>query len=639
MKTTKYYIVVLLVCLLSQLRTYAQYHGGDSDGASHDMLTNTACSALPSSFFPYMGGDADGAAVYNLSATVCATPGSFFPYMGGVADGAAVNELSATACGIPPSFFAYMGGTADGAAVEEMSAVACGFPPQFYTYFGGDGATMDVTAICPVTPPVANFSGLPVAICVGSSVNFTDLSTNIPAAWSWSFTGGSPTTSTVQNPVIVYNTPGVYAVSLTATNYNGSDTKTVTAYITVTAIPTVDSTTPAARCDSGTVTLGATASAGTLKWYSLPSGGTLLGSGTSFVTPVISGTTNYYVEAAAGNCTSPRTMVVATVNITPTVTATVDGSRCDAGSVNLSATISAGGAFANSYNWYDVPTGGVAIAHSNSFNTPVISVTTPYYIEAVNGSCISPRTMVTATVNTTPSVSSTVPASRCNTGIVTLGATASAGTLSWFSGPSLGTATGTGTSFTTPTISATTTYYVEASNNGCISPRIAVVATVDNPGAPTGTSNQSFCAGETVSMLVISGTNVVWYDAATNGNVVSGSTPLVSGTTYFASQNPTGCESETRLSVTATNGTCLGTDEFEINEFTVYPNPVTDVLNISSTTNITRVEISTILGQVLLARSVADRTTEVDMSRYASGTYLIRISGDDGFKIVKVIKR
>ncbi|HRG59548.1 MAG TPA: PKD domain-containing protein, partial [Bacteroidia bacterium] len=83
--------------------------------------------------------------------------------------------------------------------------------------------------------PVANFTANTFTINAGQSVNFTDLSTNTPTSWSWVFTGGTPASSTVQNPTnIVYNTPGCYQVTLTATNSAGSNTSTQTCYINVT---------------------------------------------------------------------------------------------------------------------------------------------------------------------------------------------------------------------------------------------------------------------------------------------------------------------------------------------------------------------------------------------------------------------
>jgi PKD repeat protein len=92
-----------------------------------------------------------------------------------------------------------------------------------------------------VIAPVANFSGSPTTLYAGNTVVFTDLSTNTPTSWSWAFTGGTPTTSTTQNPSIVYNTAGSYGVTLTATNSAGSDPETKPNYITVNATPLLDS--------------------------------------------------------------------------------------------------------------------------------------------------------------------------------------------------------------------------------------------------------------------------------------------------------------------------------------------------------------------------------------------------------------
>lgn len=82
--------------------------------------------------------------------------------------------------------------------------------------------------------PVADFNASKTVINAGGSVNFTDLTTNNPKYWVWTFQGGNPGSSTTQNPWnIKYNTPGVYTVTLVATNDYGSDTKTKTGYITV----------------------------------------------------------------------------------------------------------------------------------------------------------------------------------------------------------------------------------------------------------------------------------------------------------------------------------------------------------------------------------------------------------------------
>jgi PKD repeat protein len=70
--------------------------------------------------------------------------------------------------------------------------------------------------------PTPNFDVNNTTVLLGGEVSFTDLSTNFPTSWSWTFTGGDPATSTQRNPVVRYNSPGTYAVTLVATNTLGS---------------------------------------------------------------------------------------------------------------------------------------------------------------------------------------------------------------------------------------------------------------------------------------------------------------------------------------------------------------------------------------------------------------------------------
>ncbi|MEP7169384.1 MAG: PKD domain-containing protein [Bacteroidota bacterium] len=86
-------------------------------------------------------------------------------------------------------------------------------------------------------PPVANFSGNVTAGCPNQQVNFTDASANLPDSWSWTFPGGNPSTSVLQNPSVVYSTAGTYDVSLTATSTRGSNSITKTGYILINPLP------------------------------------------------------------------------------------------------------------------------------------------------------------------------------------------------------------------------------------------------------------------------------------------------------------------------------------------------------------------------------------------------------------------
>jgi len=84
-------------------------------------------------------------------------------------------------------------------------------------------------------PPVADFTASATAIYEGQNITFTDLSTNSPDTWAWTFAGGTPGSSSQQNPTITYNTAGTYTVTLIASNAYGSDTETKVDYITVSA--------------------------------------------------------------------------------------------------------------------------------------------------------------------------------------------------------------------------------------------------------------------------------------------------------------------------------------------------------------------------------------------------------------------
>jgi len=103
---------------------------------------------------------------------------------------------------------------------------------------GNDSETKSsyITVNSSVQIPVADFSANQTNINTGQAVTFTDLSFNSPTNWSWSFSGGSPSSSTSQNPTVTYNSPGTYNVTLTASNSAGNNSQTKTGYIIVNAV-------------------------------------------------------------------------------------------------------------------------------------------------------------------------------------------------------------------------------------------------------------------------------------------------------------------------------------------------------------------------------------------------------------------
>jgi PKD repeat protein len=79
----------------------------------------------------------------------------------------------------------------------------------------------------------ADFTVNKTSICVGELLQFTDGTYNVATGWSWTFQNGTPATSTAQNPQVSYDTPGIYTVTLTATDGTTTQTETKTQYIHV----------------------------------------------------------------------------------------------------------------------------------------------------------------------------------------------------------------------------------------------------------------------------------------------------------------------------------------------------------------------------------------------------------------------
>lgn len=96
-------------------------------------------------------------------------------------------------------------------------------------------AAMNCAATFSATAPLANFYGFPLYTCPGTNVNMYDSSLYAPTSWNWTFQGGTPSTSTLANPVVHWNSPGTYSVSLTVSNASGTNTATKVSYVNVAA--------------------------------------------------------------------------------------------------------------------------------------------------------------------------------------------------------------------------------------------------------------------------------------------------------------------------------------------------------------------------------------------------------------------
>jgi hypothetical protein len=184
----------------------------------------------------------------------------------------------------------------------------------------------------------------------------------------------------------------------------------------------------------------------------------------------------------------------------------------------------------------------------------------------------------------------------------------------------------------------TTTYTFTPAAGQCATATEMTIGVGQEVPAPTGSATQTFCDGETVGNIIVEGNSVVWYDAPTLGNIVPNTTVLVSGATYYATQSIASCQSNSRLAVTVSNGTCLAMDMFEKEKVKLYPNPIKNTLNISNNEVFTKVIIYNAIGQEVIAKNINAKECSIDTSTLAAGSYMVKIIANNASKTIKVIK-
>ena len=271
-------------------------------------------------------------------------------------------------------------------------------------------------------------------------------------------------------------------------------------------------------------------------------------------------------------------------------------------------------------------TNGISGTWSPALNN---AATSEYTFIPSLGECATAAT-ITITVNTTAAPTASAQ-SFCNSGTVA-GLTATGTGLQWYSA-----ATG-GTALATTTALATGDYFVSQTLNACEGPRASVAVTLNTTAAPTGAATQSLSSSLTISSIVVTGTNVVWY--ATSENAAAGLEPLpnttpLTNTTYYATQTVGGCTSLTSLAVTIT--TTLANQDFELDSIKIFPNPSTGnfvTITFSINEDID-VEVFDILGKHILTQKVISNI--LDVSDLHSGMYLLKISQKERTTIKKLV--
>lgn len=440
--------------------------------------------------------------------------------------------------------------------------------------------------------PVAAFTGSPTHVCQGGTVTFTDQSTNTPTSWSWSFPGGTPATSTAQNPTVTYSTAGTYNVSLTATNSVGSNTKTQTNYITVTAPPTGSATATNVSCpggNNGTVTL--TTTGGTSPYtYHWSNNAT-----TQNLTGVAAG--NYTVTITDNNgCTSTASKAVTQPLI---ITLSVIGTNATCGRSNGAATANAtGGTPPFTYVWSNTQTGQTI--SGLAAGTYTVTATD------ANG-CLKVGT-TTVTSSAALTLSSSVTNTTCGLNNGSIAITPNGGatpyTYAWSNGQTAATATNLASGGYTVTVN---------DNGGCSATTSASVGTSTAISA-TATATQANC-GQSNGTATVTPTGGSGYTYHWNNNQTTATATGLAAGNYTVTVTATGgCTTTATASVSNVGGP------------TVTINNVTNVLCNGGTGGAITINVSG--GNGTYTYSWSNSATSQNINNLAAGSYSVSVTSN-----------
>jgi gliding motility-associated-like protein len=456
-----------------------------------------------------------------------------------------------------------------------------------------------------VPAPVANFTVTPNPACQGDVVAFaaepqTSMGININQ-WQWTFQDG--TTATGLNTTKTYTSAGTFNEKLHIVTPDGC-VGDMEKLVTVNPRPTITLTPDSVAVCSGvthTFIINSPVAGVNYNWYTTPTGGAIIFTGTSFTTPSITSTQVYYIEAVStsGSCVSlVRKKVTATLlNLLPQPVVSVQSAT------PTSVT----------FTWPAVP-GASSYEVSTNGGTSFGPINAPPTSHTVATTSLQSVSVIIKAVGTNPCQNSiSVPVSGCSDASVNAtpdslaicpGGTATfnvsspvAGvTYSWYTTATGGTAIATGNSFTTPAISATTNYYIGASNTatGCagttrkrvvvsiLGPLTPTVVTVDSSGADFVQFRWTAVSGAASYQVSLDGgTTWITPSSGATGLVhrVSGLTPAQEITILVRAIGVNSCQTSTSLPV---KGRATNDAIYIPNSFSPNSDGTNDVLKVFS---------------------------------------------------------
>ncbi len=273
--------------------------------------------------------------------------------------------------------------------------------------------------------------------CVGGVATFNAAATgttNIIYQWQFSVDGVAPFTdinngggySGATTTTLTVNTAGNFGVGRYRCKINGDFAATVFTFdegLFITPTPTAPTTTGSSSCVAAALTLNASGgSNGQYRWYTVATGGTAIPGelNSSYITPVITTTTSYFVAINNGSCESLRTPVVATINIPPAIPSLTSSISAVGNAITICSTtlltLTAPSGF-SSYSWSTgATTQQISVSTSGNYSVTVTDA----------GGCVSPSsvslvvTVIPAPCNNQPPIITSATSSTVIGGLATI---------------------------------------------------------------------------------------------------------------------------------------------------------------------------------------------------------------------------
>ncbi|MBC7695166.1 MAG: T9SS type A sorting domain-containing protein [Burkholderiales bacterium] len=437
--------------------------------------------------------------------------------------------------------------------------------------------------------PSASFTSSSLK-CSGSPITFNDQSTNSPTSWAWSFPGGTPASSTAQNPSITYSASGTYTVTLQSANINGTSIA-VTQTITVNTKPSV--TVSNATVCSGVSTILSATGANTYLWNT--------GASTSSISVMPSTSINYTVTGTNTlGCSDTKTVSV-TVKSSPTI-AVNNATICSGNSVNLSAS------GANTYSW------------STGASTASISVTpttsTNYTVAGTNTlGCTTAKTVSVTVISTTMAVNNATICSGDATVLTASGSTS----YTWSSGET--------TAAISVTLTLSANYTVTGTTSGCANTKTVSVFVNQLPFVTLGAISSPICINNPTIALSGNPAGGIYSGTGVSGNTFD---PLISGagtfTILYQYTDGNNCSNFANQSVIV--DLCTGINEVAGKMISLFPNPVNDIITVVLDPSLAlnaHIQIYDARGRLVLTENVISNQTVININSLTNGIYTLRV--------------